>query len=46
MDDALLVSMLHGLTDGNKQFQPFLRRQMLLVTVLRHRVPMTSSITK
>ena len=34
MDDSLLVRMLHGVADLNKQLQPFLHAQPVLVTVL------------
>jgi hypothetical protein len=31
VDDALMVGVLHGLANGHKQFQPFARRQLVLV---------------
>ena len=37
MDDALLMCVLHGLADGNEQFEPFPRRQMFLIAKLGDR---------
>jgi hypothetical protein len=40
VDDALLVRMLHGVADGNKQLQALLGGQLLGVTVFRDRPPL------
>ena len=46
MNDAFLVGVLHGLADGDEQFQPLARRDALLLAVFRERDPWTKSMTK
>ena len=46
MDDPLLMSMLDGLANRRKQFQPLPGGQMLIAEVLGDLNPRTSSITK
>ena len=38
MDDALLMRVLHGLADLDKQLQPIRRRELMLIAVSRDRL--------
>jgi hypothetical protein len=41
MDDAFLMRVLDGATNGDEYVQPLLRRQFIGVTKLRDRNPLT-----
>jgi hypothetical protein len=45
VDDALLMRMLHGLKNGNEEFQPLASCQMLLITELGDWNAMDGTVT-